>query len=104
MRVEVNQQNDKFGLMPTVTTEFFGGDGGGGGGGVQAASGNMQLSYSGTLIDSRSDGIITLCTYSTPGGGAYTLSYPGNAVCPANTPAPGGYASNDDNRSRGQNF
>jgi hypothetical protein len=33
MRVEVNQQNDKFGLMPTETTEFFGGDGGGGGGG-----------------------------------------------------------------------
>ena len=31
MRVEVNQRNDKFGLMPTVTTEFFGGGGGGGG-------------------------------------------------------------------------
>ena len=90
MKTEFNQRKDKFGLMPTVATAYFGG-GGGGGGGSSNNNNNTQVALAGNLIDRRSDGITTICTYASPNGGiTKSVVQAGNSVCPPTAPLPRG--------------
>ena len=59
--------------------------------GKTAEPANPEVAYAGTLIDRRSDGEMTHCTYYRPGLPTFTVPRPGDVACPDTTPAPGGY-------------
>lgn len=88
MKTEFNSRQDKFNLMPKAATEFYGGGGGGGGG---SSNNNSKTALAGNLIDRRSDGITTICTYASPNGGIVkSVVQAGNSVCPPTAPLPKG--------------